>query len=77
MSHSYTKRQISEMNCNSLWNGHIINAEPLYSPNNDNADTKYKLYSTGYADMGGRKYVALPENLIITEQVKRRYNLWP
>lgn len=64
------------MNCDSLWRGDIINAEPLYSAEKNTYDNvKYKLYATGDCNVQGRKYVALPENMQITEEIKKQYNL--
>jgi hypothetical protein len=58
------------MNATCLWNNTIINAHESEDKVN------YKLYATGDADMTGRKYVALPANLTITDDVKKQYNIW-
>ena len=43
---------------------------------NAKKDTKYVLHSTGDADLNGRTYVALPVGTVLTDDVKRKYNIW-
>lgn len=69
---SFSAQTISHMNATSLWNHTIMN-----EPETSNSKTLYNLHSTGYADLSGRKYVALPSNLKITSEIKKQYNLWP
>jgi hypothetical protein len=50
--------------------GWITNSNLLKS------DKEYKLYATNNASIAnGRDYVALPQNLVITHEVKKKYNL--
>ena len=66
----YTTNQISTMNGSYPWNGALSCAEDLKS-----SSGLYELHATGDADLDGRKYVALPKETNITEDVKRKYNL--
>jgi hypothetical protein len=60
---------VYSMNLNDTWKYNIQNASQL------DPTQEYQLHATGYADLSGRKYVALPANTQITEQVKQKYNL--
>jgi hypothetical protein len=53
----------------SFWKYNIQNAYQLDS------NQRYQLHATGYAGLGGRKYVALPVNTPITLLIKQQYNL--
>lgn len=65
----YTGSQINSMRWNDTWRG------TLSIPDQKSENGKYKLHATGYADLNGRKYISLPADMIITDQVKRMYNL--
>ena len=59
-----------------------LNDDPKYGNNwisnindNNNSDNKYKLYATGDSDLNGRKYISLPENTVITNDVIKKFNL--
>ena len=69
---SYTKNSISKLNSTKTWNSCIINTSEI---KNYNHTTKFTLYPTGEADLSGRKYVALPNTLKITPNIKTKYNL--
>lgn len=66
----YTSSQISSMNNSYPWNGTL-------SCTDDHKSTSglYELHATGDADLNGRKYIALPKETKITEEVRRKYNL--
>ena len=66
----YTSGQISAMNCSYPWSGSLSCADDKKS-----SSGLYELHATGDADLDGRKYVALPKDTKITDEVKRRYNL--
>lgn len=42
----------------------------------NSSNGEYKLYATGDADLNGRKYVALPANKKVTDEDRRKYNIW-
>ena len=67
---SYTKMQLHEMNASYPWSKCITNIDNI-------RDTERgRLYPTGNAGLYGRIYIALPSNLVITPEIKNRYNLW-
>ena len=61
---------VTNMNSTKLWNGTI-----RMEDSKNKKEEKYVLYSTGYADLNGRKYQALPASLVITPEIKNKYNL--
>lgn len=71
----FSRAKINSMNCSNLWRN-CITVE-------DKPDRRYKYkkveefknYATGDCDLDGRKYIALPADLEITEEVKRKYNI--
>jgi hypothetical protein len=65
----FSGSSIYVMNTNDVWKYNIQNASQL-DPNQ-----RYQLHATGYADLNGRKYVALPANTPITACIKQQYNL--
>ena len=62
---------LQNMNISPKYNpGWIENSKSLKS------NEQYQLYPTKYASVAnGRDYVALPLGTIITEQIKKKYNL--
>ena len=59
-----------------------LNEDPKYGYNwitniNDNLNDNdiYKIYPTGETDLNGRKYIALPENMVITNDIIKKLNL--
>ena len=68
---SYSKSQLEIMNIDKKYGvGWISNIDKL------NKKSNVKLYATGDYDISsGRIYVALPENLKITREIKTKYNL--
>jgi len=72
MDNIYTKSQLMIMNTsNPLWIGAILNIEKL------NDTQLARIYPTYNAGMRcGRLYVALPSDLVITHEIKEKYNIW-
>ncbi len=66
----YTESDITKMNTTYPWNGTLT-----CDPNNKSKSGLYEYHATGDADLNGRKYIALPKETKITEEVKRKYNL--
>lgn len=65
---SYSKAQLLEMNSHTKYGFNwIINIENI-------SDTAY-LFSTGDITPSGRIYIALPENTVITPEIKKKYNI--
>jgi len=69
---TYTSQEMNKLSNSELWKNSIKNV-PSVSKNDT---TKYTLYSTGDADLNGRKYVSLPSNKVLTDYEKRKYNIW-
>lgn len=65
----YAKDTVTSMNYSYPWNGCITTG------NEKTSSGLYELHATGDADLNGRKYVALPKGLTLTDDVKRKYNL--
>ena len=81
--YDFTAAKIHDMKYSPLWQGTIItnaiHSQPDKKPKNPNKDepeATYKLYATGDADLlRGRIYVSLPSDLVITDEIKRQYNI--
>lgn len=67
---TYTIQTLNSMNYKYPWNGTIS-----IDNNNNNNSKCMSLYATGECDSNGRIYVALPSNMIITNHIKKKYNL--
>lgn len=68
----YTSDTITSMNCNDIWRNCITIQQ------NDKNDTSglFELHATGYADLDGRKYVALPKGTNTKDpEIIKKYNL--
>ena len=59
------------MNCSPTWN-HCITIHDSFK---NTKNTSFYIYPTGNADLNGRKYVAIPTDVIITAQIKQLYNI--
>ena len=66
----FTREKLNSMKYSYPWNG-CISIDDTY----DKHRGTYELHPTGYADLNGRKYVALPSGITITQEIKRKYNL--
>jgi hypothetical protein len=72
---SFSKQQLLNLNDDPKYgNNWISNINDNININN-NYDDKYKLYPTENSNLSGRKYVALPENMVITNDVIKKFNL--
>ena len=72
MSDEYYKSTLNIFNANrKTFNGSI---ETIEYPNDD-ITTKYKMYATNEHTNTGRKYVAIPTHVQVTDEVKRQYNI--
>ncbi len=69
---SYSKSQLFSMNCSPTWNNCITIHDDTFKKSKSN---HFNLYPTGYADLNGRKYVAIPTDVNITPQIKQLYNI--
>ena len=70
-----THREIEALNKTRLWNNSI--SVPRVSPEPKTGSTKFTLHATGYTDLNGRKYVALPENTDTNDpNIREKYNLF-
>ena len=69
MNQQFTFGTLESMNYSYPQNGSITNTKSL------DKNKMYELHATGDADLNGRKYISLPADMIITDQVKRMYNL--
>lgn len=72
-----TGAQIHAINLHYPWSGSIRNSASSSTWNVRNETKKiYRLYPTGDADAtNGRRYVYLPYDMVITDAVKKEYNL--
>ena len=68
---TFTRAQLLEMNKSSVF-GHnwITHIDDI------GANEMAQICPTGYAGLGGRFWRALPASLVLTEEVKCKYNLW-
>ena len=66
----YTEYQIISMNASYPWNGTLSIPQDVKSKKG-----LYNNYATGDADLNGRKYVALPADMKLTSEIKKKYNL--
>ena len=69
-SRNYTENDIASMNASNIWRNCII-----CDNSKSSHDSLYELHPTGNADLDGRKYVSLPKGTVITEEIKRKYNI--
>jgi hypothetical protein len=66
----YTLKELRHMNKSMVWNYRIILPLVAYDEN-----TKFTIYATWQADLGGRYYVALRSGRDINKDVRDRYHL--
>ena len=68
----YTKTQLQEMNSSTTMGFNWIkNIDSI------NDAIGGKIYPTGDAGlMSGRIYIALPANIVLTSEIKNKYNIW-
>ena len=61
---------LQKMNCTSTWRGCIKISEEK------NNSGLYELYPTGNATLDGREYCAIPKGMVLTPELKAKYNIW-
>jgi hypothetical protein len=66
----FTLQQLQSMNSTSKWNNRILLPNIAYDPNK-----KFKIHATWKADLNGRYWQAIRVERIITNEVKKIYNL--
>lgn len=74
----YTSQNIRDMNTSYPWRSQPIEIKEIKSTSQKNKTalkSNYILHATGDADLHGRKYVALPSNIILDDKTKKKYNL--
>ena len=69
-SRNYTEQDIISMNASNTWRNSIH-----YDNSKSSGGSVYELHATGDADLDGRKYVSLPKGTVITDEIKRKYNI--
>ena len=69
---SFTEKDINEMNLTNTWKNSI----KIHFDASNNSNTKYKLYPSGEANLNGRKYYAISENIILNDEIIKKNNLW-
>ena len=76
MSNTFSSYEITRMNTTNVWCGSISKPDENKTKTNSTTVVRYKLHATGDADVTtGRKYVALPDDMEITSEIKRLHNL--
>ena len=70
--YSFSYDNILDMNITQLWKGTI----KMPNEYKNAGGQGYHLHATGDADMRGRIYVAIPTNVILTDSIKKTYNIW-
>ena len=74
MARLYNNFELESMNLTQLWNHSISIERPVGYP--QVGEKMYRLYPTGYADVNGRKFVALPQNVNPRDpEIIKKYNL--
>ena len=77
----YTYETINYMNCSDVWRKGItiqdrFQVENKFKPEKNGFTGLFELHATGYADLDGRKYVALSKGTNIKDpEIKKKYNL--
>tara|TARA_B100001996_G_C18342455_1_gene470693 strand:- start:375 stop:599 length:225 start_codon:yes stop_codon:yes gene_type:complete len=68
----YSNSDIIKLNKTNVWYGKPIKVEEK----KPEKEQTYVLYATGYADMNGRNYIALPSDCDRNDpEIKKKYNL--
>lgn len=71
-SPQYTNTQLTSMNYGNTWRNCIVADD---TPPEKNKTGLYELYATGDCDLDGRKYVSLPAGTVLTEELRKKYNI--
>tara|TARA_B100000287_G_scaffold358130_1_gene349690 strand:- start:712 stop:966 length:255 start_codon:yes stop_codon:yes gene_type:complete len=78
----YSAKEINDLNTTRVWRQTPITIKDETNSNVTKTNktktnkTKYILHATGYCDLDGRTYIALPANVNINDpEIKKKYNL--
>lgn len=67
---TYTTSQLNSMRYNNIWRNCI------YIPTQyQNKFHYWQLLATGDATLDGRIYVAIPTDILVTQEIKTKYNI--
>ena len=67
---TYTTSQLNSMRYNNIWRNCI------YIPTQyQNKFDYWQLLATGDATLDGRIYVAIPTDILVTQEIKTKYNI--
>ena len=72
---TFSRTEINSMNYSDTWRNCITIDDKPDRKYKDKKVEDFKNYATGDCDLDGRKYIALPADLKITEEIKRKYNI--
>ena len=68
---TYTSQELIRMNYGSTWRNCIVNDAAL----DTNKSGRWELHATGDCDLDGRKYISLPAGIVLTLEIKKKYNI--
>ena len=71
----FTREEINSLKYTDIWRNCITIDDKPDRRYKDKKVNEFKNYATGYCDLDGRKYIALPADLKITKEVKEKYNI--
>ena len=73
---TYSKSQLHNMNHDYKYGSGWIKMNTNTNTNTNTNNDRFKLYATGDSSINtGRIYIALPASEVITEEIKRKYNI--
>ena len=72
---TFSRIEINSMNYSDTWRNCITIDDKPDRKYKDKKVGYFKSYATGDCDLDGRKYIALPADLKITEEIKKKYNI--
>ena len=71
----FTREEINSLKYTDIWRNCITIDDKPNGKYKYKKVEEFKNYATGDCDLDGRKYIALPADLKITEEVKKKYNI--
>ena len=72
---TFSRIEINSMNYSDTWRNCITIDDKPDRKYKDKKVGYFKNYATCDCDLDGRKYIALPADLKITEEIKKKYNI--